>query len=73
MAEGWRRLHNGELHNFYTSSYSIRVIKSRSMEWVGHVAHMGGVRNEYKILSGKPEGKRSYRRPRCRWQWILWK
>jgi hypothetical protein len=41
VAGGWRRLHNEELHNLYTSPYIIRVIKSRKMRWAGHVARMG--------------------------------
>jgi hypothetical protein len=55
---GWRRLHNEELHNLYASSNIIRVIKSRRMRWVGHVAHTGEVKNAYKVLIGKPLGKR---------------
>jgi hypothetical protein len=55
---GWRRLHNEELHNLYASTNIIRVIKSRRMRWAGHVAHIGEIRNTYKILVGKPEGKR---------------
>jgi len=65
---GWRRLHNEKLHNFYTSPNIIRVIKSRRMRWVGHVAYMGEMRNAYKILFGKPEGKKLLGRPRCRWE-----
>jgi hypothetical protein len=44
-AGGWRRLHNEELHNSYTSLNVIRVIKSRRMRWAGYVAHMGEIRN----------------------------
>jgi hypothetical protein len=58
MAGGQRRLHNEELHNFYPSPNIIRVIISRRMRWVGHVAHTGWMRNAYKILFRKPEGKR---------------
>jgi hypothetical protein len=43
--EGWRRLHNEELHNLYTSTNSIMVIKSRRMRWAGHVARLGEIRN----------------------------
>jgi hypothetical protein len=64
---GWRRLHNEELHNLYSSPNIIRMIKSRRMSWAGHVAQMGRKRNAYKILVGKPEGKRPLGRPRCRW------
>jgi hypothetical protein len=54
---GWRGLHNEELNNLYYSPSIIRMIKSRSMRWVGHVARMGQ-RNTYRILVEKPEGKR---------------
>jgi hypothetical protein len=46
----------------------IRIIKSRRMKWVGHVAHMGEKRNAFGILLGKPEGKRPLGRPRCKWE-----
>jgi hypothetical protein len=46
----------------------IRMIKSRRMKWAGHVASMGEKRNAYRILVGKPEGKRPLGRPRCRWE-----
>jgi hypothetical protein len=52
----------------YASPNIIRVIKSRRMRWVGHVARMGEMRNVYKILVGKPEGKRPLRRSRRRWE-----
>jgi hypothetical protein len=64
---GWRKLHNEELHNLYSSPSIIRMIKSRRMIWAGHVARMGEKRNPYRILVGKPEGKRPLERPRCRW------
>jgi hypothetical protein len=64
---GWRKLHNEELHNLYSSPSIIRIIKSRRMRWVGHVARMGEKRNMCWLLVGKPEGKRSLGRPRCRW------
>jgi hypothetical protein len=63
----WRKLHNEELHNLYSSSSIIRMIKSRRMRLAGHVAQMGEKRNAYRILGGKPEGKRSLGRPRCKW------
>jgi hypothetical protein len=53
----WRKLHSGELHNLYSSPDIIRQIKSRRMRWAGHVARMGGGRNVYKVLVGKPEEK----------------
>jgi hypothetical protein len=61
------KLHNEELHNLYSSPSIIRVIKSRRMRWAGHVARMGEKRNAYRILVGKPEGKRPLGRPRRRW------
>jgi hypothetical protein len=47
---GWRKLHNEELHNLYSSPNSIRMIKSRRMRWLGHVACMEEMRNAYRIL-----------------------
>jgi hypothetical protein len=63
----WRKLLNEELRDFYSLPSIIRIIKSRRMRWVGHVARMGVKRNAYRLLAGKPEGKRPLRRPRCRW------
>jgi hypothetical protein len=65
---GWRKLHNEELHNLYCSPSIIRIIKSRRIIWVGHVARMGEKRNAYRILVGKPEGKRPLGRTRRRWE-----
>jgi len=59
-------LHNDELHNLYSSPNIVRVIKSRRIKWVGHVAHMVEGRGVYGVLVGRPEGKRSLGRPRCR-------
>jgi hypothetical protein len=59
---GWRKLHNKELHNLYSSQNIIRMISSRRMRWASHVATMGEMRNVYKILDGKPEGKGPLRR-----------
>jgi hypothetical protein len=67
VMEGWRKLHNEEPHNLYSSPSIIKMIKSRMMRWAGHVARMGVKRNAYKILLAKPEGKRLLERPRCRW------
>jgi hypothetical protein len=64
----WRKLHNEELHILYSSPNIIRQIKSRRMKWAGHVARMGEERNVYKVLMGKPEGKRPLGRPRRRWE-----
>jgi hypothetical protein len=47
---GWRKLHNEELHNLYSSPNIIRMIKSRRMRWAGHVARIGDKRNAYRIL-----------------------
>jgi hypothetical protein len=62
----WRKLHNEEIHHLYSSPNKIRVIKSRTMRWVGHIARMGKS-NAYRILVGKPEGKRPPGRSRNRW------
>jgi hypothetical protein len=62
----WRKLHNEELCDLYSSSSIIRIIKSRRMRWAGHVTRMGEKRNAYRLLVGKPEGKRSLGRPRRR-------
>jgi hypothetical protein len=64
----WRKLHNDELHNLYSLPNVVRVIKSRRMRWAGHVARMGEGRDVYRVLVGRPEGKRQLGRPRCRWE-----
>jgi hypothetical protein len=64
----WRKLHNDELHIFYSSQNIIRQIKSRRMRWAGRVACMGEERKVYKVLVGKPEGKIPLGRPKCRWE-----
>jgi hypothetical protein len=64
VTRGCRKLHNEELHSLYSSPDIIRVIKLRRMRWARHVARMGEMRNMYKILVGKPKGKRPLRRPR---------
>jgi hypothetical protein len=63
----WRKLHNEGLHDLYSSPSVIRIIKSRRMKWAGHVARMGEKRNAYRLLVGKPEGKRPLGRSRRRW------
>jgi hypothetical protein len=64
---GWIKLHNEELHNFYSSPSIIRIIKSGRMTWAGHVARMGEKRNVYRLLVGKPDGKRPVGIPKHRW------
>jgi hypothetical protein len=63
----WRKLHNEELRDLYSSPSIIRLIKSRRMRWVGHVARIGEKRNAYRLLVGSPWGKRPLGRPRHRW------
>jgi hypothetical protein len=63
----WRKLHNEELRDLYSSPSIIRIIMSRRMRWAGHVARMGEKRNAYRLLVGKPKGKRPLGRPRRRW------
>jgi hypothetical protein len=62
----WRKLHNEERHNLYSSPDIIRQVKSRRMRWAGHVARMGEESKVYKVLVGKPEGKIPLGRPRRR-------
>jgi hypothetical protein len=64
---GWRKLHSEKLYNLYSSPSMIRMIKSRRMRWAGNVARIGEKRTEYRILVGKPEGKRPLGRKRRRW------
>jgi len=63
----WRRLHNEELNDLYSSPIIVWMIKLRRMRWAGHVVHMGKERGVYRVLLGKPEGKRPLGRPRRRW------
>jgi hypothetical protein len=62
----WRKLHNEELNNLFSSADIIRQVKSRRMRWAGHVARMGEEKKVYKALVGKPEVKRPLGRPRRR-------
>ena len=64
----WRKLHNAELHALYSSPNIIRSLKSRRLRRAGHVAHMEESINAYRVLVGKPEGKRPLGRPRRRWE-----
>jgi hypothetical protein len=64
----WRKIHNEELNDLYCSPTIVRVMKSRSMRWAGHIARMEEGRGMYRVLVGKPEGKRPLGRPRRRWE-----
>ena len=64
----WRKLHNEKLRDFYSLPNTVRVVKSRRMRWVGHVTLMGEGTRVYRVLVGKPEGKRPLGRPRRRWE-----
>ena len=78
----WRRLHNEELNDLYSSPNIVRVIKWKRMRWAGHWTRMGEERGVYRVLVGKPEGKRPLGRPRrrCiilgwisrRWDVVMW-
>jgi hypothetical protein len=67
----WRKLHNEELNDLYSSPTIVRVMKSRRMRWAGHIPRMGEERGLYRVLVGKPKGKRPLGRPRRRWEIIL--
>ena len=64
----WRRLHNEELHSLYLSVNIVRMIKSRRLRWAGHVDRMEESRSAFKMLIGKPTGKRTLGKPRRRWE-----
>ena len=64
----WRKLHNEELHSLYRSPNIARLIKSSKLRWVGHVDRMKESRSVFKMLTGKPTGKRPLGRPRRRWE-----
>jgi hypothetical protein len=64
----WRKLHNDELHSLYSSPNIVTVIKSRRMRWARQVARMVEGRGVYRVLVGRPEGKRPLGRPRRRWE-----
>ena len=64
----WRKLHNEELNDLYSSPNIVQVIKSRRMRWAGHVTRMEEGRGVHKVLVRKPEGKRPLGRPRRRWE-----
>jgi hypothetical protein len=76
-------MHNKNLYDLYSFSSIIRMMKSRRMQWAGHVMQMGGKTNMYKLLVGKPERKRPLGGPRCKWMnnikmypveigWVMW-
>jgi hypothetical protein len=67
VTEGWRKLHNEELHGLYSSPSIIRMMKARRMRWAWHMVSMGEVRGAYNILVGIPEGRRPLGKPRRRW------
>jgi hypothetical protein len=62
----WIKVHNNELHSLHSSPDIIRLIKSRRMRWTGHVVRMGEGRGVYRVLVGRPEGRRPLGRPRRR-------
>ena len=64
----WRKLHNEELNDLYSSPNVFRVIKARRMKRVEHVAHLGERIGIYRVLVGRPEGKKLLGRPRRRWE-----
>jgi hypothetical protein len=64
----WRKLHNEELNDLYSSPNILWVIKLRKVKWAGHVERMGDKRGAYRVLVGKYERKRPLARPRCRWE-----
>ena len=63
----WRKLHNEELNDLYSSPNIFQVLKLK-LRRVGHVARMGETRGVYRVLLGKPEGKRPLGKPRSRWE-----
>jgi hypothetical protein len=66
--EGWRKLHNEELHNSYSSPSVLRIFKLRRIRWVGHVLRMVEKRNANRLPTGKPEGRRPLGIPRSWWE-----
>jgi hypothetical protein len=83
VMDEWRKLHNEELHDLYSSPGIIRIIKSKRMRLAGHLARIGEKKNAYRLLVRKPEGKRPLGRPRLggwiilgwileRWDGVMW-
>jgi hypothetical protein len=66
VAGEWRKLHNEELRDLYSSQSIVSIMKSRRMRWTGHVARVGEKRDAYRLLVGKPDGKSPLGRPRRR-------
>ena len=64
----WRRLQSEEIHSLYRLPNKVKVIKSRRLRWAGHVARMEEDRDAFKMITGKPTGKRPLGRPRRRWE-----
>jgi hypothetical protein len=67
VTEEWRKMYKEELHDLYSLPSIIRINMLRRMRWAGHVARMGVKRRAYRLLVGKPDGKRLLGRPRHRW------
>jgi len=66
VTEDWRKMHNEELYDLYSSPNIILVIKSRRTRWAGKVACVGEGKDAYRVAVGRPEGKRPLGRPRHR-------
>jgi hypothetical protein len=64
----WRRLHNKEIYTLYPLQNIFWAIRSRRIRWAGHISHMGETRGAYRVLEGRPEGKRPLGRPRHKWE-----
>jgi hypothetical protein len=71
VTEGYTKLHNEKLHNLYSSSNTIRIIKSIRIRWMGHVVRIIEMRNAYNIFAGKSERKTPLERPRHTWDDII--
>jgi hypothetical protein len=67
----WRRVHNEELYDLYSSPNIIRVIKSRKMRWAVYVARTGNRTSSYRVLAGRPQEERPLGRPRLNGRIIL--
>jgi hypothetical protein len=65
---GWRKLHTGDVHNLYFSTNSVRMVRSGTVLWAGHVARMGVIINAYKIVFDRPEEKRPLGISGRRWE-----